>query len=103
MSLRLLTMDTRACGDVLCAFFPGNIATAVVHLQQRDAATASAAQQQSPLERSKALNRPLSPDLKIYQPQLTWVLSGAYRVSSVVATTGASRGGPAARRQAHHS
>jgi len=75
--------------------FSGNIATAVVRLQQRDAASASAAQQPSPLEHSKALNRPVSPHLNIYQPQLTWVLSGAYRVSSVVATTGASCGGQA--------
>ena len=42
----------------------------------------------SPLERSRALNRPLSPDLVIDQPQLTWVLSGFYRVSSIGLTTG---------------
>jgi len=39
---------------------------------------------------NKGLGRPLSPYMffKIYTPQLTWVLSGAFRVSSVVMTAG---------------
>lgn len=28
-------------------------------------------------------NRPLSPELKIYEPQLTWVLSGVHRITGV--------------------
>uniref|UniRef100_A0A914UT73 Succinate dehydrogenase cytochrome b560 subunit, mitochondrial n=1 Tax=Plectus sambesii TaxID=2011161 RepID=A0A914UT73_9BILA len=32
------------------------------------------------LERQKALKRPLSPHLGIYQPQLTWYVSGAHRI-----------------------
>ena len=29
--------------------------------------------------KAKRLNRPTSPDLSIYQPQLTWVMSGSFR------------------------
>ncbi|ODV77285.1 cytochrome b560 subunit of succinate dehydrogenase [Suhomyces tanzawaensis NRRL Y-17324] len=33
-------------------------------------------------------NRPLSPDLTIYKPQLTWVLSGLHRVTGVAMAGG---------------
>ena len=56
-------------------------------VERRQAATSASA---SPLEQSRSKGRPLSPDLLIYQPQLTWVLSGFYRVSSVGLTTGAA-------------
>ncbi|KAK0415274.1 hypothetical protein QR680_011862 [Steinernema hermaphroditum] len=36
------------------------------------------------LMRQKALNRPISPHLQIYQPQLTWYLSGLHRISGCV-------------------
>ncbi|KAI9332148.1 succinate dehydrogenase cytochrome B subunit, mitochondrial [Zopfochytrium polystomum] len=35
------------------------------------------------LKRSKELKRPISPHLSIYQPQLTWVMSGLHRVTAV--------------------
>ncbi|ODV91022.1 hypothetical protein CANCADRAFT_31811 [Tortispora caseinolytica NRRL Y-17796] len=34
------------------------------------------------------LNRPISPDLAIYQPQITWVLSGAHRITGVALGVG---------------
>lgn len=36
------------------------------------------------LLRQKALGRPISPHLTIYQPQLTWMVSGFHRVSGCV-------------------
>ena len=47
---------------------------------------------QTPLQHSAALGRPLSPDLGIYRPQYTWVLSGFYRVSSIGLSTGMPHG-----------
>lgn len=41
-----------------------------------------------PLGHSRALGRPVSPDLFIYKPQFPWVLSGIYRISSVGITAG---------------
>jgi len=39
------------------------------------------------LYKQKDMNRPLSPHLGIYQPQLTWYLSGAHRISGCVMGT----------------
>lgn len=36
------------------------------------------------LKRQQSLHRPLSPHLTIYKPQLTWMLSGAHRISGCV-------------------
>jgi succinate dehydrogenase/fumarate reductase cytochrome b subunit len=36
------------------------------------------------LKKQKSMNRPLSPHLNIYKPQLTWMLSGAHRVSGSI-------------------
>ncbi|KJH48938.1 putative succinate dehydrogenase, cytochrome b556 subunit [Dictyocaulus viviparus] len=36
------------------------------------------------LQRQKALGRPISPHLTVYQPQLTWMVSGLHRVTGCV-------------------
>eukprot|EP00842_Homolaphlyctis_polyrhiza_P004349 jgi/Hompol1/4915/HPOL_001860-RA len=41
-----------------------------------------------PFAKSTKLGRPVAPHLFIYQPQLTWVISGAFRVTSVAITVG---------------
>ncbi|KAL2918819.1 cytochrome b subunit of succinate dehydrogenase, Sdh3p [Polyrhizophydium stewartii] len=35
-----------------------------------------------PFSKSERLGRPIAPHLSIYQPQLTWVLSGTFRATS---------------------
>jgi len=35
-------------------------------------------------EKNMRLKRPLSPHLSIYQPQLTWVLSGTHRTTGIM-------------------
>lgn len=32
------------------------------------------------LKRQRSLNRPLSPHLTIYKPQITWMMSGLHRI-----------------------
>jgi hypothetical protein len=34
-----------------------------------------------PFKKSARLNRPMSPHLTIYEPQLTWLLSGFHRIT----------------------
>ncbi|CAJ0596884.1 unnamed protein product [Cylicocyclus nassatus] len=36
------------------------------------------------LHKQKALGRPIAPHLKVYKPQLTWMLSGLFRVTGCV-------------------
>jgi len=42
------------------------------------------------LQRQKSLGRPLSPHLTVYQPQLTWMVSGLHRISGTVMGVAAS-------------
>lgn len=39
---------------------------------------------QTTLAKSAAMGRPMSPDLSIYQPQITSVMSGLYRITSII-------------------
>ncbi|CAI4231178.1 unnamed protein product [Auanema sp. JU1783] len=36
------------------------------------------------LQRQKSLGRPISPHLTVYKPQLTWMVSGAHRISGCI-------------------
>ncbi|KAI9208612.1 uncharacterized protein BJ171DRAFT_489518 [Polychytrium aggregatum] len=49
----------------------------------RDADNGKPTLQVDAFARSQRLGRPRSPHLDIYQPQLTWVMSGAFRVTVV--------------------
>lgn len=40
-----------------------------------------------PFQKSERLGRPVAPHLFIYQPQITWVISGAFRVTSAAIAT----------------
>ncbi|OAX81070.1 succinate dehydrogenase, cytochrome b556 subunit [Emergomyces africanus] len=63
---------------------PGAIATGR-HVQTRSTASTASTSNQDPTQilPRQRLNRPVSPHLSIYQPQITWLLSSLNRITGV--------------------
>ena len=83
------------CGSVN-AFGAGHVLRRTLTGSARQALDQSAAKARAVAEaessafwtRNKRLNRPWSPHMTIYKPQITWILSLAHRTTGVMMTTG---------------
>jgi succinate dehydrogenase (ubiquinone) cytochrome b560 subunit len=62
----------------------GNVARLQAHTTHRLAATESASHEQAQqIVNKQRLNRPVSPHLSIYQPQITWYASSLNRITGI--------------------
>jgi succinate dehydrogenase (ubiquinone) cytochrome b560 subunit len=63
---------------------PGHVARLQAHTAHRLAATESASHEQAQqIINKQRLNRPVSPHLSIYQPQITWYASSLNRITGI--------------------
>ncbi|PIO70665.1 putative succinate dehydrogenase, cytochrome b556 subunit [Teladorsagia circumcincta] len=71
-------------GKVLCRVTPRQLMTSrliATTMVRRDVKTPIQEWGWAYLQRQKALGRPIAPHLTVYKPQLTWMVSGAHRVT----------------------